>query len=128
VAICKSLSSSNTFASRDTFSRTAVWEASRAVVSTAAATVLALSAASFADAAAAWSLSISASASVSLDASESHSVAATAAAVSAEMARSSARTSHSPQHRLPLLGPRQVHLQLGPLCAELAHLAGTFPT
>jgi hypothetical protein len=56
----------------------------------AAAAVLALSATSSADAAAARSFSISASASTSLDASESLSVTAVTAAVSAEMARSSA--------------------------------------
>jgi hypothetical protein len=54
----KSLSNSNTFASRAAFSRAAAWEASRAVVSTVAAVVLALSAASSADAAAARSFSI----------------------------------------------------------------------
>jgi hypothetical protein len=89
VAMFKSLSSSDTFASRVAFSRVAAWATSRAVVSVVAATVLALSAASSADAAAAQSFSISASTSASLNTSESRSVAAVTA-VSAEMARSSA--------------------------------------
>jgi hypothetical protein len=90
VAILKSLSSSDTFASKAAFSRAAVWEASRVADSTVATTVLALSATSSADAATTQSFSISASASASLDASESLSVTAVVAAVSAEMARSSA--------------------------------------
>jgi hypothetical protein len=39
VVVLKSLSSFNTFASRAAFSRAAVWETSRAVVSAVAATV-----------------------------------------------------------------------------------------
>jgi hypothetical protein len=60
VAVLKSLSSSNTFASRTAFSRAAVWEVPRVVVSVVAAAVLDLSAASSAAAAAAQSFSISA--------------------------------------------------------------------
>jgi hypothetical protein len=104
------------------------------VVSVVAATVLALSAASSTDAAAARSFSISASASASLDASESRSVAAAAAVVSVEMPQSSAdwrAASRGPRGRLARHGTGcrypsydKLHLQLGPLHAELAHLAG----
>jgi hypothetical protein len=35
--------------------------------------------------------------------------------------------SHSPQHRLPYPGHDKLHLQLGPLRAELVNLAGASP-
>jgi hypothetical protein len=81
LAALKSLSSSDTFASRAAFSRAAVWEASRAVVSDVAVAVLSLSVVSSADAAATRSFLISASTSVSLDARESRLVTAAMAAV-----------------------------------------------